>query len=567
MRSIRSKITALTLAAILISILSFGMTGIYFIILESSQMSAQTLNLICENRKDMLNEYLTSIDQSVSMISRYAMDSLDGVALTEGGVLGAEGSSIQEIPGRSEDQREAMDQYFDEHLAVIESAFRSIANHTNGISACYYRINPEITTNAKGFFFIKKGASDFHKMELTDLQSYDPEDLAHVGWYYIPLKQGRPSWIQPYDNAQLGEKVISYVVPIYKSGTFIGVIGMDIAYEILVTQIRQFTNFTTGFFALTDGGGRIYYHPEYEMGTEIGDVLPQVLRSIKDMQRDSSSQQMIRYDKNGAKWQLTYSTLINGMKLVAVVEESEINSATYTLTKVFLIAGILILLFFAGVTTLMMKRVTVPLVRLTTAARRLAVGDYDVRLDYESNDEVGVLVDTFRTMRDRLKANINDLSNKAFTDDLTGVKSKHAYVEAEDRIDQSISDHTVTEFAVVLFDLNGLKAINDTLGHEAGDEHIREASRIICTRFKHSPVFRIGGDEFVAILKGTDYINRDELLTAFEKQMDDNRTQGKITIASGHACFDPATDRSIRSVFNRADENMYLRKKRMKEKR
>lgn len=74
MRSIRTKITALTLAAVLISVLSFGVIGSYFTIQESNRMSAQTLNLICENRKDLLNEYLESIQQSVNMISRYAVD-------------------------------------------------------------------------------------------------------------------------------------------------------------------------------------------------------------------------------------------------------------------------------------------------------------------------------------------------------------------------------------------------------------------------------------------------------------------------------------------------------------
>ena len=565
MRSIRTRITVLMLIAILISILSFGIIGIYFTIRESNQMSAQTLSLICENRKELLNEYLDSIEQSVSMISRYAMDSLDSVALTEGGVLGASGSGVEELPGRSDAQRQALDRYFDEHLAVIESSFQSIAQHTNGLASCYYRINPELTTTAKGFFFTKKGISDFQRMELTDLSDYAPEDVNHVGWYFIPLRQGRPSWIEPYMNAALEDWVVSYVVPIYRSGTFIGVIGMDIKFDTLVSQIRQFTSFETGYFVLTDENGRIFYHPDYEMGTEVEAVLPQVDGFLKDPHRNAASQQLNRYEKDGSKWQMTYSTLENGMRLIAVVKVSEINTASQNLTKVFVTTGVLILLVFALFTTVTMRRVTDPLQRLTAAARRLAAGDYAAELSCDSNDEVGLLTSTFLSMRDTLKAHFNDLSNKAFTDDLTGVKSKHAYVEAELLLDQRIDEGTVDEFALVLFDLNELKKINDSQGHEAGDQYIREACRIICTRFKRSPIYRIGGDEFVAILEGDDYGNRAELLAAFETQMDLNQAQGRITVASGCACFDPARDKSSQTVFERADEQMYQRKKRMKD--
>lgn len=163
------------------------------------------------------------------------------------------------------------------------------------------------------------------------------------------------------------------------------------------------------------------------------------------------------------------------------------------------------------------------------------------------------------------KEQLESVTQIAYSDSLTGVKSKHAFVEAEEQMDRRIEEKTLTEFAMVLFDLNDLKVINDNKGHQEGDEYIKEACRIICTRFKHSPVYRIGGDEFVAVLEGTDYHNRDELLAAFEKQMDANLTQGRISIASGCACFDPSSDKSSHSVLERADERMYQRKNQMKD--
>ena len=148
----------------------------------------------------------------------------------------------------------------------------------------------------------------------------------------------------------------------------------------------------------------------------------------------------------------------------------------------------------------------------------------------------------------------------AYTDSLTGVKSSHAYVETEKQVDQRIADRELKEFGVIVFDLNGLKEINDTRGHDAGDQYIQEACRLICAQFKHSPVFRIGGDEFVVFLEGEDYRNRKILLAAFETAIEDNLRTGGPVVASGLAVFRPGHDNSYRRVFERADQRMYDRK-------
>ena len=123
---------------------------------------------------------------------------------------------------------------------------------------------------------------------------------------------------------------------------------------------------------------------------------------------------------------------------------------------------------------------------------------------------------------------------------------------------------TLTDFAIAICDVNGLKAINDTLGHEAGDAYIKEGCMLICHKFDHSPVFRIGGDEFVAILKGRDYENREELEGSFRQMIDENQRNGKVVVASGMAIYTPGSDESYNDVFKRADEMMYKRKQELK---
>ena len=158
------------------------------------------------------------------------------------------------------------------------------------------------------------------------------------------------------------------------------------------------------------------------------------------------------------------------------------------------------------------------------------------------------------------KQELGSARRLAYTDPLTGVKSKRAYLEAIERIDKGVSDGSIDEFEVIVFDLNGLKTVNDTLGHEEGDRYIKEGSAIICGTFCHSPVFRIGGDEFVVILEGTDYLKRDILIAEFEELIEENQRSGKVVVSSGMDEFDLSCDTSFSSVFERADKKMYERK-------
>ena len=148
-------------------------------------------------------------------------------------------------------------------------------------------------------------------------------------------------------------------------------------------------------------------------------------------------------------------------------------------------------------------------------------------------------------------------------DSLTGVGNKYAYTQKVNTVDQDIQSGNIRLFALVVCDLNGLKQVNDTQGHAAGDNYIREASQLICDLYKHSPVYRIGGDEFVVFLEGTDYEQRSELLESLDSRMAENAKTGGVVIAAGMAEYQPG-DSHLFDVFSRADSLMYERKKKLK---
>lgn len=184
-------------------------------------------------------------------------------------------------------------------------------------------------------------------------------------------------------------------------------------------------------------------------------------------------------------------------------------------------------------------------------------------LEDEKNEYKKQLEETREREREQ-KQQLGSAKLLAYTDPLTGVKNKLAYIEQVEIIDRDIENGSIKQFAVAVFDLNGLKVINDTLGHDEGDNYIRSGCKLICVKFCHSPVYRIGGDEFVVLLQGTDYKYRDDLLAEFELQVEKNLKKGEVVVSTGMSVFDAQHDTDFISVFARADKKMYERKRQLK---
>ena len=164
-------------------------------------------------------------------------------------------------------------------------------------------------------------------------------------------------------------------------------------------------------------------------------------------------------------------------------------------------------------------------------------------------------VDALVRREEDYAARLANAQNMANIDALTGVKNRHAYLEAEERLNELINDGDISEFAIVILDVNDLKKVNDTLGHQAGDKHLRGACKIICDTFKRSPVFRIGGDEFAVIVRGEDYERVDRLVSDIDDQNRKAVINGGVVVACGMSKFEG--DDSVTAVFRRADRNMY----------
>ena len=173
--------------------------------------------------------------------------------------------------------------------------------------------------------------------------------------------------------------------------------------------------------------------------------------------------------------------------------------------------------------------------------------------------------------RKKLQEYSERMKELAFRDPLTGANSINAFLQKEQELDAAIANDTA-RFALVMIDMNGLKFVNDTYGHNRGNLALRTTSRAIAGCFIHSPLYRVGGDEFVVVLEGEDYENRDALLAKlreFEVSRDTTleKPWAQVAISVGVKIFKPSLHHSVEQMLEEADKEMYEEKKSLSEKR
>ena len=529
----------MTVCVVIIALTAVTLLSVMFIRNNKRLESDQLLLLLCETGERNLNYYFNSVQKSVTKVASFAEQDLDGLETEQ----------------------------LERHMDRVGRYFEEMANKTNGVLTYYYRIDPAVSDIVKGFWYTDLGGEGFTEHQVTDITLYDTKDTSKLVWFTVPKHTGQPIWLPPYITDNLDVRVISYNVPIYWQGRFIGVVGIEIDYTTMAGQVESIRLYNNGYAYLSDAQGSLFFHPRIDVTALTEATMPPI---PEGMLGDSTFR---RYTFEGVQKQAAWLPLSNGMRLIVCVPVIEAEGEWRRLIRSILIVSAVVLLVMSAFTMFYTRRITRPLQALTEAAEQLDRGNYDFRLDYNGNDEVGRLTRTFKRLAGNMKEHISDLNKRVYIDALTSVKNKGAFADAMEALQGRIDeDKTGEAFAVGMFDCDDLKRINDQYGHDKGDLYLKTACRLICRVFQHSPVFRVGGDEFAVILKGSDYENRAALVRRFEADREalcataQDRWE-QVHVAMGIAEYDPQVDAAAMDVVRRADKLMYANKRMRKEAR
>ena len=335
--------------------------------------------------------------------------------------------------------------------------------------------------------------------------------------------------------------MISYVVPLYYNNEFIGVVGMDFDYTVLTEKVHNIKIYEHGFAHLEFEGSDIY-NAEHAEDVEL--------------------------HKQPEKYLSVSNELKNGMTLIISASYADIGQIRHDIELKILYSVLLLAVIFSWIVIFIVKRIVHPLKQLTDASVKLSNGDYDVEIAHSNTHEIKLLSAAFENMTQNLKEHEKLQQFLAYRDSLTGLRNTNSYKVWLTAFDKEIQEGK-SDFGVLMLDINYLKETNDRYGHDVGNKLIVAAAGIVSGTFKRSPVFRIGGDEFLVILQNRDLEELELLLKKFDTECNNESVELEdkkipVSIAKGFAKFDAEKDSEFVDVFNRADDAMYENKRVMK---
>ncbi len=459
----------------------------------------------------------------------------------------------------------------DSHMEYMKDLGLSIGEKTPGVISVYYRLNPLMYDKADGFWLMRSSEYEqFSLQQLTDIGQFDSDDREHVAWFYEPMRAGNAIWLDPYYNDNMGIYIISYAVPVYTNNRCMGIIGMDINMSTVIDDIKSISIYESGYAFMYDDEKNLIYHKDYPFGLD-RDQMSGEVKEISDQYIASKNiKQQLSVKYHGITKEVAIGTLNNGMMIGITVPRSEIYSLLYKTIFNSVLFGLVLITAIIIVSVVFIHSYIKPLKDLANASEKMASGNLDVDLQYKNEDEIGILTRNMWHLAESLKNYFDYFNELAYTDELSKLPNKAAF-DRDVTIVMDEMKRTGALFELIIMDINYLKTINDNIGHDMGDKLISGVASIIKSCYGSNNSYRIGGDEFAAILKGRDVGRGHQYINQLNELIKDYAYDNKeafgciISVASGSATYLVGQDKSFSDLFKRADSNMYKNKIRMKD--
>ncbi len=296
--------------------------------------------------------------------------------------------------------------------------------------------------------------------------------------------------------------------PLNSKPTLRGYLAVTMGLDFMVEQIATGVIGKTGHMLIVNEGGKILFHQD---ASQVGKQIPATL--LNTARETGLSKKLVRASYQQANSLLVTRRLHEGLLLIGVLPESELLGESQRLGEVvaWIIVGTVVLMIIALLVAMNYLMVR-PLQHVMRAIREISRGNLTPRISLSSRDELGQLALSFQDMAGNLETSRIKIERLAYHDSLTGLPNRFQAHENLRRM-ISLAHRENGKMAVLFLDLDNFKRINDTLGHQVGDQLLKEvATRLTSVLraedFIHQEtpqnasdvLARLGGDEFVVLL-------------------------------------------------------------------
>jgi methyl-accepting chemotaxis protein len=397
MKSIKTKIIVTVILCSLVSTFICGAISIVNSVSTSYEDSQQEMQLKCVSQSDELDTMMQNVSQSVEMVYSIAVAKLEHAASFR-------------------TSRDYVDTYTKQMLPILMQS----AQNTKGALTAYIRYNPEFTEPTSGLFLTRNNSdSEFESVTPTDFSMYDPSDVEHVGWYYIPVQNGKETWMEPYLNSNIGVYMISYVIPIEVDGESIGIIGMDIDFSEFTNTIDSLSIFDSGYGFLANDSGEVMYHKDLEIGSNLADADSGLQAVVDALGNEQTEETAVSYTYQGKDKIMYYKTLENGMKFVLTAPKTELQEKSRQLAKQIFGGAAFAMILTIIIGTVLGFTITKPITQIDgivkqTAEFEFASNPANQHL-YKRKDETGRMAISLHNMRKNLRQMVANIRH-VYTD-------------------------------------------------------------------------------------------------------------------------------------------------------
>ena len=374
--SIRVKPVVGVLSLVLVTF--FLMVFIAFFPQEkrNKKVFEQIITLMAENKVLELDGLFVSIEDSVHSAEKYILRTLD-------------------------ETRVAADAEYEElYMSLLAEEMTRLTGSVRGVTSFYFRMELEKYGSERGIFLVGNAKDGFIRVKNTDVSLFSPNDMGHVGWYYLPVWAKKPVWTNPYENKNLNIQMISYSLPVYREGELLGVVGMDINLAVVKDIVDTLPLDNALGLLLGTEKNVVYINNGYALS--VAQVQAQLIEqsadidAILDLYQDKKTALPQTFRWAGSEYQGVVRPLENDMFLVIALLSSDRKAMDRHLVYSLAIILAFVLLLSWLLLNYGLQKIMRPLSIMTEATSRLAHGELNITVPYKSENELGILADNIR---------------------------------------------------------------------------------------------------------------------------------------------------------------------------